>query len=354
MASLIQQDGRYYGQFFSRSKNPQRKRIPLGKNRRKAREKLSRLETSLASGAYDPWLDAPEAITASSVSTLAEAVARFIEARRGLRRATTDHYRWVLSTLVESAGPGLSVRALSAPRLSDWLSRDLSITSRHTYWTRARVFCRWLVSENMLSKDVTAGVIVASPPDKLASKLVTEAQMLRLVDLSRPAYVGDAVVLAYDLALRAREICEMRTSWIDVDRRLLTLIQDDLFTAKTGKQVVKPISSRAFDRITPRLGAPDDRLFTNTRGQPLDPKHLSHTFKKVVRRAGMSEHITLHGLRHGGLSHAANNGASVEGIRLFAGHTTTAMTMRYIHLLPNQYEEQLRAAFEQNLPSVDT
>jgi len=55
-------------------------------------------------------------------------------------------------------------------------------------------------------------------------------------------------------------------------------------------------------------------------------------FKKYVRKAGMSEAIHFHGLRHSGISWLINRGVSASFVSRLAGHSSLAMSQGYTHL----------------------
>ena len=64
-------------------------------------------------------------------------------------------------------------------------------------------------------------------------------------------------------------------------------------------------------------------------------KYAPKAFNTAVKKAGL-EGVTLHTLRHTVASRIAQSGMSANEIQHLLGHTTTAMSTRYIHLMPNQ------------------
>lgn len=56
-----------------------------------------------------------------------------------------------------------------------------------------------------------------------------------------------------------------------------------------------------------------------------------HAWAEARRRAGLQQHVTIHGLRHSWVTRAAEFG-SLEQIRRCTNHSAVTMTARYSHL----------------------
>lgn len=358
MATLLKNGAYYALQFYDRSRSPVRKKVSLRIRRKSEALKVKRLlETRLTEGLIDPWtqhLSAPhwgiDTTPRLILSTLEESAQAFLESRVNCRESTRDHYRWILNSLLKAIGESFPVQAFGQAEIQRWLNTvSPNGQTRHTYLRVLGTVCRWWVKHGIKSGDPTTEIVLPRPPDKLVAKLITEDHLSMIVDValaSTTPYIADLAVVAFDLALRLSEACAMRCCWYSSEFSLLTITQNAVFSAKAGKDVVKPVplrSAEILDRLTAGLH-PQDPVFLNNRTGPLTPKHTSKRFKAIVRTAGLPEEITFHGLRHGGISKALANGASVEAVRRFAGHATVAMTMRYAHLLSHQYDDQIRRA----------
>ncbi len=357
MASLIGVGGRYYLDFCDSARSPRRKRVALKVRYRRDAERIQRLlEARWADGSYDPWVD-PDwhgARADPALATLGEAYDAFMEAKSACRPATRDHYRWTVGRFVDHMGRSHACTSLTWRDVHAWLAGvGRCAQSRKTYLERIGIFLRWLVERGILSADVSRQVPCERPPDKLAGKLVTPAQLSRIVEIARASttpYIADVAVVAFDLALRLGEVCAMRCDWVDLGRRTVYIRCDGAFQTKTGKERSTAIGDRALAVLRRVIGdraGGGDFVFRNARGRRLTSKHTSKRFKRLVRAAGLPEAVTFHGLRHGGISRLIVGGASVEAVRRFAGHTRVEMTMRYTHLLDDQYDEQVLKALRQ-------
>jgi integrase len=73
-------------------------------------------------------------------------------------------------------------------------------------------------------------------------------------------------------------------------------------------------------------------IFKDTRGNPINPNHLSRIWKEAQAEAGMKKIIKFHGARHSYASLLASKGTSLEKIAKILGHKDTKVTQVYSHL----------------------
>jgi integrase len=86
-------------------------------------------------------------------------------------------------------------------------------------------------------------------------------------------------------------------------------------------------------------------------GEPLQPRSLSHAFRKFVRRQGLQQ-IRLHDLRHTHATHMLASGVHPKIAQERLGHSSVGITLDlYSHVLPgmqaeavSQVDAALRAA----------
>jgi integrase len=98
-----------------------------------------------------------------------------------------------------------------------------------------------------------------------------------------------------------------------------------------------------------RLLKPDDLLFSNIGGKPIDPGVLSHSFARLVKQAGL-EGVRFHDLRHTFASLMLLKGAKPKVISEALGHASVAFTMDvYSHILPGMQSDAM-ALLDEVLP----
>lgn len=87
------------------------------------------------------------------------------------------------------------------------------------------------------------------------------------------------------------------------------------------------------------LPRPDDLVFSNVDGQPIDPSVLSHNFARIARRAGLRG-VRFHDLRHTYASLTLLKGAKPKVISEALGHSSVAFTMdTYSHIIEGMQSE---------------
>lgn len=356
MASLFKRRGSFYLDFYSQTRVPRRKQVRLiVRTRRDAEAVRAQMESAYALGNYDPWIQSEwppaspdEPRNLNSDATLGEAISAFLESRGALRKATVDHYRWVLTAFSKHVGPDRILSRIPPADIVQWLSQaHLSDDSVYTYWTRILIFARWLSGQGVAIP--VESISVAKPSDKLPRKLLTVEQVEDLITAARRSstpYLADVISLTFCLALRLGEVCALKWEWVDLRRGVVVVQSDSYFKTKTGRSCVKPLTDQACELLV-RLkaqGSSSGFVLRNGNGTPMTAKYTSKVFKRLTRSAGLPEAITFHSLRHAALSTAAAHGASLESVRLFAGHSTVAMSMKYVHLTAGQYAESIRDA----------
>ncbi len=72
-------------------------------------------------------------------------------------------------------------------------------------------------------------------------------------------------------------------------------------------------------------------VFRTRTGAALDRVAAHRMLKCVAQRAGVSEDVSAHWLRHSHVSHALARGANVEAVRQQVGHSSLNTTTAYAH-----------------------
>jgi integrase len=170
---------------------------------------------------------------------------------------------------------------------------------------------------------------------------------------------AEMVRVAAYAGLRRGELVALR--WRDVDFAGFALTIARAMSAgvesstKSGRVRRVPLADQpaaALDRMSrrDRFTAPDDFVFCNTFGRPLDGSALRRRYRRAQVAAGVRP-LRFHDLRHTFGSLLAARGVDVVTIQKAMGHSALATTSRYLHARPASEQAQVfTAAFTADVP----
>lgn len=302
-------------------------------------------------GVWSPRAERVPKPPPSSGMTLHEAGNRFLASRAHVRGRTRADYEAQLGRLLLLIGASMPVRLVTADDVRSYAFQPhLSTASQTTYLRFCRMLFKWLAAEGLVRTDVAAGVRYPKRSDKVSQKTIGEAQLqavLRayaddkrhkiLADQKRGRNVWFRPMAAtfFYAGLRAREAVELQWQNVDTGRGFLVVSR-----SKSGRERAIPIRSalrpyllawyRYCGRPThglvfPKARRPDGDL-------PLDPAHVSKTFKTYARAAGLPESVNLHGLRHSCATDLLRRGMGINDVATILGHSSIEVTRIYEHL----------------------
>ena len=376
MASLIQQRGNYYAQFYDADRRPKRKRIPLKTStKRAARRLLSRAEDRWALGEYDPWKDgrkhelfgwepAPE----KDLSTVGKAVDGYLDDCSHLAAETQRTYREILRLFERDVGPKTRVKSLTSQDVEDFLHDGLADATKRKYVSHLGYLFRYLIHEGWMEKDLSKEVPlpkqVESPPKALTRG--QQRQLMQAVQAHHQRGAGDLRFGTYfylllllrvgpELGLRIGEWrmlkwsdeAEPRTCVCDLDAGVIRVYNEEELTTKSGRMRVVPIPNagpleQARERRCGRYVLEDAGSPTGT---PLSYSTVSHAFARFRDELELPGWVSLHSLRHAYGTRLAEAGVPIHEIKRLMGHSSTSVTEQYMHASPEQGQHHVDRAF---------
>ena len=182
---------------------------------------------------------------------------------------------------------------------------------------------------------VNVGAAVRLPKIKetLAERILDMDAVLHMLALERNPRNKALLRLLYLGGLRISEACGLRVRDLQPngDAGQVTVF------GKGGKtRVVLLKASLWTDLARLRGTVPDAAVFRSREGGgALDPSQVHRIVKIAAKRAGLSEAVSAHWLRHAHVSHALDRGAPVHLVQATVGHASLATTSRYAHARPN-------------------
>jgi integrase/recombinase XerC len=123
---------------------------------------------------------------------------------------------------------------------------------------------------------------------------------------------------------------------VDFDQGLV------LIRGKGKKERVLPIGRKAREALRgylaavrkqiPQVQSTHPHLFLNSSGHRLTTRSVHRILQAELRRCGLWQHLSPHGLRHTFATHLLNSGADLRAIQELLGHASLSTTQRYTHV----------------------
>jgi integrase len=231
------------------------------------------------------------------------------------------------------------VHRLYKGKLADGLSPG-RVRKIHVTLSRAlKDAVRW----RDLSRNVAAEV---TPPKEYRREIrvLTPQQVKQLLDATRGDRLEAAYVLPATCGLRQSECLSLRFEDIDFARRTLkirrTVWRNQVYPPKTprSRRILK-LPQIALDALGRHArnndGAREGWLFPTKQGNPDDAHNFIHRpWKRMFRKAGLSETTRYHDLRHGAASLLLSQNVPVPVVSNYLGHADPSITLRvYAHMI---------------------
>jgi integrase/recombinase XerD len=176
-------------------------------------------------------------------------------------------------------------------------------------------------------------------------------RLLARPDPSTPRGLRDKALieLLYATGMRVSELVTLKPADLHLEEGYLTC------TGKGDKQRIVPLGHEAADWVRRYMregrgtlaGGATPWLFVNARdGGPLSRVGFWKVLKDYGLKAGISQRLSPHMLRHSFATHLLERGADLRAIQLMLGHADLSTTQIYTHVL----EARLRAVYDQFHP----
>ena len=263
------------------------------------------------------WLNGYDGHTRSAYERIAF---RFLdELQMPLSKATIEDYRRAVERL------GLKPDGQQASR-----------STRATYTAATKSFLGFAHGVGYLAFNVAPFLKIEKAPRELAKRIVSQDDIDDL--LLAPASERDRLLLAvgYFGGLRVSELVKLQ--WGDLIERENGLMQIASLEGKGGK--VREVLLPAFvsDKLRSARGSQTDHdpIFRSQRHDGAISRQAAHgIIKAAAKKAGITEAISTHWLRHAHISHALDEGAPISLVSQSVGHASLKTTSVYAHARPD-------------------
>lgn len=271
-----------------------------------------------------------------------ENYSQYVLVEKGLQRLTLKNYQDDLKMFFSFYPDKRDTKDLLGTDVLDFFRHELacglSVSTALRRLSSVKGFYNFLNQEGIIREEVPEMETVKRPnhlPTCLSVEEVEE--LLDAPDLSTPDGIRDKAMLEtmYASGLRVSELLDLELARINLDAGIITI------HGKGAKERKVPLGDFAKDYIVkyieevrnPMKKKVDKRyLFLNKYGEKLSRQYFFKAIKKYAAKAGITESISPHTLRHCFATHLLENKADLRVVQELLGHTNIATTEIYTHI----------------------
>jgi integrase/recombinase XerD len=286
------------------------------------------------------------------IDTLVDQYLNYLLVEKGLSKKTLESYSRDLAryhefmlengvALISDSDTSSVLKHLIALRDS-----GLGARSRARHLVSIRGFYRFLVQENIISRDPTRRVELPKIGLKLPDVLSVE-EVQQLLDTPDPKTLLGArdaamIELLYAAGLRVSELVNLKLQDVNLEAGFVRVF------GKGSKERVVPIGNYARQTVTHYLETSRNRLLKNLisawlfvarAGNPMTRQGFWKLLRRYALKSGLKKKITPHSLRHSFATHLLEGGADLRAVQVMLGHVDISTTQIYTHVARDHLKE---------------
>ena len=212
------------------------------------------------------------------------------------------------------------------------LSEDLSDSSRRTYISAAKSLLSFASKCGLINFNVGASVKPPMAKDKLSERILDRDELYALLNANISDRNRLILNLFYYAGLRVSELINL--TWKDLNGEYLNVFGKGSKTrvVRLPKFVVAEL--KAF---RPPSSRRDDYMFISVRTKSkLRRESVTQLIKAIAKEVGIDKPVSSHTLRHCHATNSLEKGAPISLVKETLGHSSVAITSRYLHVRPEQ------------------
>lgn len=232
-------------------------------------------------------------------------------------------------------------------RYLSWLKDEgLSERSIARHFSAVKGFHRYLHDEGIVQDDPTIRLESPKKGQHLPEVMSFEEveRLLAQPDESDPLGLRNKTMLEtlYASGMRVSELISLRVKDLNLEKGFSWCL------GKGEKERVVPLGESAIRSIKRYLRESrpilmkdrySEYLFVSRFGKNMTRQACWKIIKKYLKRAGLSENISPHTLRHSFATHLLEHGADLRSLQLMLGHSDISTTQIYTHVSTKRLKE---------------
>ncbi len=280
---------------------------------------------------------------------------RWLETEKGYSLHTVSAYRSDIVEFAKTLPQGCPPADIDATAIRNFI---VSLYGRNNAasvgrkLSTLRTFCRFLFREKIMKGDPLAG-ITGPKIGRAIPVFLTVDEVFSLLEAPKKdngLYLRDRAILEllYSTGIRVAELASRDLIDLDFEGEMLRV------RGKGNKERLVPVGLPAMEAviawlpqrqqlITARQGrgrsVEKDALFLNGRGSRLTTRSVERMVKICGEKAGITQIVTPHALRHSFATHLLEMGADLRSVQELLGHASLSTTQRYTHLTLDHLSE---------------
>lgn len=280
---------------------------------------------------------------------------RWLATEKGYSEHTVSGYRHDLIEFTVSLGREKGIEAVTPAAIRAFivgLHRANCAATVGRKLSALRTFFRYMLREKIIDKDPLTGIsgpkVGRSIPVFLT---VDEAFLLLDMPGDQDTFrARDQAILEmlYSTGMRVSELVSRDMADLDFTEEVLRV------RGKGNKERLVPVGRPAIEAVRNWLPqrqqllaersargdlAETNALFLNGRGSRLTSRSVERMVRAYGERAGISQIVTPHALRHSFATHLLEMGADLRTVQELLGHASLSTTQRYTHLTLDHLSE---------------
>jgi integrase len=280
------------------------------------------------------------------------------EFAKEVKDCVKDHKRQVLRVIAEH------IDTYKLESVSDFQPKnvlhfirnsDLSAKTLSNYVGHLKQFGDFLF-RNAYSDSNPMGSI--KKPTVKRTKIITlsEAELKKIIHTAEELHPNSSKLFHFLILTGFRKMEAVTLQWneVDLDNRVIRLrnklhiiVNGAGFTCKHNSERDFPISEDLYKLLVSLNKSSSDFVFKNRKGQPFF-NNLNRDLNSILEKIKSEEshegellnpslNITIHSFRHAWISHAIENGLSIQAVSEYCGHRSASFTLSvYGHFVPKK------------------
>ena len=211
-------------------------------------------------------------------------------------------------------------------------SEGLSATSRRTYISSAKSLLSFASKCGLINFNVGASVKPPQAKDKLSERILDRDELYALLNADTSDRNRLILNLFYYGGLRVSELINL--AWKDLNGEYLNVF------GKGSKTRIVRLPLKIVTELKdfkPRGGKRNDYMFISVRTKSkLRRESVTQLIKAIALQVGIDKPVSSHTLRHCHATNSLEKGAPISLVKETLGHSSVAITSRYLHVRPDQ------------------